>query len=58
MVVTTWWVGFLLVHVEEDVAAPISVTLHRGLLDFRDLQIIVCEPCLFLNVIYITNVMT
>jgi hypothetical protein len=46
------------VHIEEDIAAAISITLHGSLLDFRDLQVIVSEPCLFLNVIHITNVMT
>lgn len=50
--------GFLLVHIEENIAAAISITLHGSLLDFRDLQVIVSEPCLFLNVIHITNVMT
>lgn len=48
---------YLLVHVEKDVSAPVTISLNCGLLCAGDVQVIVCEPGLFLHVINITNIM-
>lgn len=47
-----------LVHVKEDVSAPVTISLDAGLLCAGHIQIIVREPRLFLHVIDITDVMS
>lgn len=45
-------------HIEEDVAAAIAVSLDGRFLCARHIQVIVGQPRLLLHVVHITDVMT